>query len=88
MRNKYVSRENHLLAEYNLTLDDFARMQAAQDGKCKLCLRTAYRLVVDHDHVTGNVRGLLCDTCNRMLGQAKDNQVTLLRAIQYLKGKL
>lgn len=42
-------------------------------------------LVVDHDHNTGVVRGLLCHNCNRALGLLQDNPETLEVAIAYLK---
>lgn len=50
--------------------------------------RIVIAFAVDHCHKTGEIRGVLCDHCNRMLGYAKDNPVILLRAIQYLKGNL
>ena len=43
---------------------------------------------IDHNHATGEVRGVICHTCNVMLGHAQDNIDTLLNAIQYLKGEL
>ena len=43
------------------------------------------RLCVDHCHTTGNVRGLLCDTCNTALGKFRDNIDLLNEAIKYLK---
>ena len=49
------------------------------------CVDTRRSLSIDHDHVTGKVRGLLCDACNTGLGKFKDNQEILLAAIEYLK---
>ena len=43
------------------------------------------KLFVDHCHTTGEVRGLLCQACNFVLGQAKDSQTILANAIQYLE---
>lgn len=49
--------------------DDYHRMLAAQGGGCAICGATpkTRRLDVDHDHLTGKVRGLLCHRCNRAL---------------------
>jgi len=43
------------------------------------------RLAVDHDHITGKIRGLLCGDCNRMIGMAKDKIEVLEAAIEYLR---
>ena len=42
------------------------------------------RACVDHDHSTGEIRGVLCDTCNKMIGYAKDDVRVLYAAIKYL----
>lgn len=66
--------------EYELLLDN-------QDGKCAICFRKpgAKRLAVDHDHTTGEVRGLLCRGCNRdVLGHLREDWNSLQRAIDYL----
>lgn len=89
---KTMSRRDYLLAEYGLTEEAYVALEQAQNHKCKICLKDKEQeprpLAVDHDHKTGEIRGLLCNSCNRMLGFAKDNQTTLLRAIQYLKRRL
>jgi hypothetical protein len=52
---------------YGLTEDQFHAMEAAQDGRCAICGKKR-RLVVDHCHASGKVRGLLCSPCNLAVG--------------------
>jgi Recombination endonuclease VII len=59
-------------------------MAKAQDYKCAICGEEK-RLVVDHDHATGDIRALLCDDCNKGLGSFKDNPDNLLKAAYYLE---
>jgi hypothetical protein len=65
-------RANALRLTYGLTLEDWDRLFAAQGGRCALCNRhqseLSFVLCVDHDHITGKVRGLLCRACNGALG--------------------
>lgn len=60
----------HYERKYGITEDDYQRMLSEQEGVCSLCKRPprTHRLHVDHDHVTGRVRGLLCGGCNGLLG--------------------
>ena len=70
---------------YNLP-DELAKQLANnREGICKLCNETKL-LVVDHCHISGNVRGLICSHCNSVLGYAKDNVNVLKNAIDYLLG--
>lgn len=72
---------------YGLRLGEYAALYAAQGGKCALCLRATgarKRLAVDHDHATGEVRGLLCGVCNRTLGHFRDDPQAFLRCAAYL----
>jgi len=56
-----------------------------QHGVCAICrTRPARTLCVDHCHVTGQVRGLLCSGCNLGIGQFKDNPALLQAAIAYI----
>lgn len=60
-----------------------------QEGLCAICRRQigfTRETHVDHCHLTGKVRGLLCSGCNRALGGAEDNVETLRRMIAYLVG--
>jgi hypothetical protein len=62
-------RENYRkLRKYGITQDLFEQMKEAQDGRCACCGKKAKRLIVDHNHETGSVRGLLCYRCNMGLG--------------------
>ena len=86
--NPGKSAEYELKKNYGLAPGTFAKMLAAQDGKCAIC-RTEpngkRRFHVDHCHDTGAVRGLLCSNCNLLIGHAKHSEVILGAAIVYLK---
>lgn len=77
------------LSSLGLTVDDYDAVLALQNGKCGICSRgpngRGRHLHVDHDHETGNLRGLLCHSCNTSLGHFKDSIETLQRAINYLR---
>lgn len=62
-------------------------MLASQDGACAICATrpTTNRLVVDHDHETDVIRGLLCNACNVGIGYLGDDPERLRRAISYLR---
>jgi hypothetical protein len=70
---------------YNLTPAEYEAMLIRSAGVCAICGRVpADSLAVDHDHVTGAVRALLCGTCNFLIGQAQDDPDLLLSAAAYL----
>ena len=73
-----------------LTEAEYAQRLAEQGGGCFLCGAPPgkRRLAVDHCHKTGTIRKLLCRKCNTGLGVFKDDPRTLLRAAQYLLGRL
>ncbi|AXC33618.1 endonuclease VII [Mycobacterium phage Michley] len=82
------AREQRLIDTYDVDLDEYEAIKEAQGGKCAICQRAtgAYKaLAVDHDHRTGYDRGLLCSTCNKMLGHARDEIAFFERAIDYLE---
>jgi hypothetical protein len=72
------------LMTYNLSDDEYKTLLEKQDGKCAIC-GLVKPLRVDHCHVAGKVRGLLCHGCNVSLGHFKDSIPILEAAIQYLK---
>jgi hypothetical protein len=80
-----AARKAKLKNKYGLTLELYNAMIATQDNKCVICLKHPKSYFeVDHDHVTGKVRGLLCGDCNRALGLFRDNTESLARAVDYL----
>ena len=72
------------LKRYGLTHDQFIAMRNEQKNRCAIC-KFEDELVVDHCHVTCEVRGLLCGKCNKGLGMFDDNIGRLKAAISYLK---
>jgi len=77
-----AKQQAHLKHRYGISLDEFNRMLADQEGRCAVCVEQR-KLCVDHDHETGRVRGLLCRRCNLAM-QALDTN--LARALAYLDG--
>jgi hypothetical protein len=60
-------------------------MWSAQDGRCAICFERPHeRLCLDHDHATGQIRGLLCRRCNAGLGLFLDQPDRLTAAVTYL----
>jgi len=98
--DKYL--DGHLRRRFGITLEQYNAMLADQGGVCAICgeLPTSVRnrrkgkqrtfiarLVVDHDHATGKVRGLLCSSCNTGIGNLKDEAATVRAALDYLERK-
>ena len=77
------SRHYHLRHRYGLGADGFDRLVAEQGGRCAICGRPSPEHV-DHDHMSGDVRGILCFNCNGGLGQFKDDLDALSAATTYL----
>jgi len=98
-RNNYCSdeckgRNAYYLKCYNMTQFEYKQMKSDRDNKCDICGGEGFilgkkghteKLCVDHDHNTGEVRGLLCQNCNRALGLLQDDVENLGRAIKYLE---
>lgn len=95
--SKYEMQRNHaLIKKYGISLDEFWNYWIVFKGKCSICeneLKLPERrkgqsldvVAVDHDHNTGQIRGLLCNGCNKGLGLFKDSPQLLESAINYLK---
>jgi hypothetical protein len=94
LRARYATgpeyRANRLMrtvtSRYGISRDDYAAMLEAQNHACGICRRAFQRTPqVDHCHITGLVRGLLCGPCNNGLGQFGDNIDFMRNAIAYME---
>lgn len=82
----------HSKRRYGLDTKERSELLVKQNNKCKLCETSiefngkphAGSAVVDHDHNTGNIRGILCVLCNRMIGQIEHHGVSLNKIEKYL----
>lgn len=85
--NAYFQRQ------YGISYVEYQRMYTVQNGACYLCGGEGFlmaewhqhKMVVDHCHTTGNVRGLLCHNCNRALGLLQDDPEVMERAAEYVR---
>ena len=86
-----IRRTALLRDKYNLTLEEYDAKLKSQNGLCAICgsdtpLNSGHKhMYVDHNHVTGQVRGLLCNPCNTTIGAAKEDLERLSKCIEYLK---
>lgn len=85
---KLCRRDYDWQYKYGITPEQYYELYKAQNGKCKICskkLEDGKYLDVDHDKETGNIRGLLCNNCNKGLGMFKENVEALKNAAKYLE---
>ena len=87
--SKRRSKAQRLAESHGIPLETFQMFLEKQQGVCAICSNqgTTERfkhLSVDHNHVTGEIRGLLCHKCNMGIGQFQDNPELLQKAIAYL----
>lgn len=78
------------VARHGMSLAGFAALKRQQGGGCAICRRIPLNsrgLVIDHNHVTDEVRGLLCFACNSGVGLFQDDPALLAAAIDYLKAR-
>lgn len=82
-------KKNYLHTTYQMTLEEYNTKFQEQNGLCAVCKKHQSNfkrsLAVDHDHITGKIRGLLCFGCNISLGHMQDNTQWLQNAIDYIK---
>ena len=82
--------------KYGISIDEVMKLYEKANNKCQVCgseetpgidhQSSKYRpLVIDHDHKTKEIRGLLCNWCNSAIGHLKDNPENCLKMFDYLK---
>lgn len=86
-KNPERERSNYLRRNFGITVEQYEQMLQRQDGTCAICHEPPKNqaLAVDHDHTTGQVRGLLCRRCNQLLGSAHDDAALLRSAADYIE---
>lgn len=72
------------LRERGIDMEKYQQMVDERCGRCDICGDAMMPACVDHDHITGQVRGLLCDNCNVGIGRLKDRHDIVSRAADYL----
>jgi len=88
-KSRVWSLKWRLANRYGIKQEDFTGMMEAQGYKCAICSDEldfdSGKFAVDHNHTTGDVRGILCPSCNHGIGKLKDNPSVLRSAAQYLE---
>jgi len=85
--NKERTRNSQLIRVFGITLDEYNIMLDKQNDRCAICGENVggKSFAVDHDHLSGKVRGLLCGSCNVGIGHFRDDPELLEKAIEYIK---
>ena len=79
-----ITEKARIKYSYGITKEFVDAEKAKLDGYCPICKRHKEKLEIDHDHVTGNYRGIICHSCNMSLGLCNDNPEILLGLVDYL----
>jgi len=86
--NSLKQKDQDLRYRYGINLDIYNQLILKQNNKCAICLdklQSGTKVHVDHCHLTDQVRGILCTSCNTSLGKFKESIEILQRAIDYLR---
>lgn len=86
LKGKISLRKGHLKYSYNMTLEEYNKLFKSQYGVCAICGHPELNrsLLVDHNHKTGKIRGLLCTLCNVLIGQIERTPEFYSKAKEYL----
>jgi hypothetical protein len=78
------TKNQRLIREYGITLEEYNLLAQKQNNKCACC-GSETKLVVDHCHTHGNVRELLCNRCNTVVGMCEENIDIALKIRDYIE---
>lgn len=90
---KESARRTHLRTTFNISLEEYNELFEKQGKACAICKGTSPQdsmgrsFCVDHNHITGEIRGILCFRCNKALGWFRDDERLLEKALSYLRGE-
>lgn len=77
-------KEMNIKSKFIITMDQYHQLFKNQNNKCAICGDILKKAHIDHDHNTGEIRGILCSHCNVGLGYFKENKLILESAINYI----
>ena len=92
IKYKNIHKRIANLKTFGLTIEDYDTMLKAQNKQCAICgtmqCTSGKRMAIDHCHLTGRIRGLLCLRCNQAIGKFNDNYFLLQQAADYVSGQI
>lgn len=88
-RNYRSVRNATLKIKYGITFDQYVEMFNKQGCQCAVCgekeSKGYGKMAVDHDHITGKIRGILCQPCNTSIGKMQENPVLIRKLAEYIE---
>lgn len=89
--SKQEKYKRHLIAKFHISPELYESILVEQNERCAICntkFDDQITPCIDHNHSTGNIRGILCTRCNLGLGNFRDNIEYLESAKQYIQNRL
>lgn len=85
-KKKELARQRHLKHKYTIDIKIYDKLYESQNGECAIChTKSNITMAVDHCHINGDIRGLLCHHCNTAIGLFRENIDIMENAKKYLQ---
>lgn len=88
-KNKQKVKDTDLKINFGISLKEYEDLLVKQQGCCAICKvhkdKLPRALSVDHCHLSGKIRGLLCVKCNTAIGMLNDDKSLVKSALEYLQ---